>query len=77
MVGKRSVQCINLFGRAARDRTASCAYALARLVRPRADLYGRTKSFERKSRRPWHSSMPARRDFAQLAVMSKGKLCNT
>jgi len=30
------------FGRAARDRTASCAFALARLVRPRADSRVRT-----------------------------------
>gem|GEM_PF-532149 len=31
-----------MFGRAARDRTASCAFALARLVRPRADSRVRT-----------------------------------
>ena len=30
------------YGRAARARTASCAFALARLVRPRADSRGRT-----------------------------------
>ncbi len=58
------------FGRAARARTASCAYALARLVRPRADSRGRTKSFERIRRRPWRVNSPARRRTAQLAVMT-------
>ena len=58
-----TLRLIFAYGRAARARTASCAVALARLVRPRADSRARTN---RSSANPVGPGMQA----CQPAVIS-------